>query len=166
MIKYEFNQSMSEDKSSYQLAFDRLFQLKDSNIKRQADVHKLRIGLQNLKNDVQIYHVSNQLKIQNLLNKASSDTTNETESKETQDQSSIDSGQMVNNQISTSLEQLSKIELHLNKDISSMAYTSKNEANSLKNTTQLIKQRRRSVGNISIFQLMNTSTNNLNESRE
>ena len=42
---------MSGDNSS-QLAMERLFQLKDSNIKRQADVHKLRVGLQNLKNDV------------------------------------------------------------------------------------------------------------------
>lgn len=65
MIKFEFNQSMSGDNSG-QLAMERLFILKDNNIKRQADVHKLRIGIQNLKNDVQLYHVSNQLKFNNL----------------------------------------------------------------------------------------------------
>ena len=62
MIKFEFNQSMSSDNTSH-VAMERLFYLKDSNIKRQADVHNLRIGLQNLKNDVQLYHVSNQIKI-------------------------------------------------------------------------------------------------------
>ena len=68
---------MSGDNSSH-LAMERLFQLKDSNIKRQADVHKLRIGLQNLKNDVQLYHVSNQLKIQNIKTKSVSVDVDET----------------------------------------------------------------------------------------
>ncbi len=87
---------MTNDNSSH-LAMEKLFQLKDSNIKRQADVHNLRIGLQNLRNDIQLYHVSNKLKFQNL----KSSVVDANESKETQvttqDQSSIDSGQMVNN---------------------------------------------------------------------
>jgi len=68
---------MSGDNSSH-LAMERLFQLKDSNIKRQADIHKLRIGLQNLKNDIQLYHVSNQLKIQNIKTKSVSVDVDET----------------------------------------------------------------------------------------
>ena len=46
-------------------------------------MHKLRVGLQNLKNDVQLYHVSNQLKIQNLKTKSVSGDGDGDETKET-----------------------------------------------------------------------------------
>lgn len=45
-----------------------------------------------------------------------------------------------------------------------MAYTSKNNSLSLKNTPAFIRARRRSVGSVSIFQLLNYSSGGLNQS--
>lgn len=73
MIKYEFNKSMQDQKNEI-VAIEWLYSLKDSNIKRQADVQMLRSRLENLKSDVQIYHVSNKLKLQNMANKAKQET--------------------------------------------------------------------------------------------
>ena len=58
MIKLEFNNHTHCNR-----ALERMDQLKDTNIKRQADVRTLRSRLENLKNDVQIYHKSNKLKM-------------------------------------------------------------------------------------------------------
>jgi len=44
-------------------AITRFYNLKDSNIRRQADVYKLRAKLQNLSSDFKLYDTSNKLKI-------------------------------------------------------------------------------------------------------
>lgn len=71
---------------------------------------------------------------------------------------------MVNNQIGITMEQLSKIELNLKSDIQTMNYTTKGNAISIKNTPAFIRARRRSVGSVSIFKLLNYSSGGLNQS--
>ena len=104
MIKYEFNKSMQDDKHEV-LAIEWLYLLKDNNVRRQADMQMLRSRIENLKSDIQIYHVSNKLKMQNLANKAKLDAPEIQEVEEHQTsversgEKSIDSGLMVNDQV-------------------------------------------------------------------
>jgi hypothetical protein len=45
------------------IAIDRLVQLKDLNVKRHADVMKLKSRMQTLQSDIQILHTSHKLKL-------------------------------------------------------------------------------------------------------
>ena len=68
---------VSKDTSSYSLTQEKVeidsltkyYDLKDANIKRQADMQKLRAKLQNLQCDFKIYQTSNQIKLRNIQNK-------------------------------------------------------------------------------------------------
>jgi len=53
LIFQEFSKGMDHKKQESQ-ALDMFFSLKDSNIRRQTDLKKLRSRLENLKSDVQI----------------------------------------------------------------------------------------------------------------
>ena len=53
------------------LAVEKLYMLKDCNVRRRAEIVKLRTRLENLRSDVQIHAMSHKLKLQELAAKMS-----------------------------------------------------------------------------------------------
>jgi hypothetical protein len=62
LIFQQFSKEQSIHKQD-NLAIETLYTIKDSNIKKRADIQKLRSRLQNLKSDIQIHSMSAKLKI-------------------------------------------------------------------------------------------------------
>ena len=62
LIFQQFSKEQSITKQD-NLAIETLYNIKDSNIKKRADIQKLRSRLQNLKSDIQIHSMSAKLKI-------------------------------------------------------------------------------------------------------
>ena len=48
------------------MALDKLYEMKDLNVRRQADVRMLRSKMENLRFDMQNYAMSNRIKFKNL----------------------------------------------------------------------------------------------------
>ena len=116
LIFQQFSKEQSIHKQD-NLAIETLYTIKDSNIKKRADVQKLRSRLQNLKSDIQIHSMSAKLKIQDLAAKMHQNEQQLDTSKDSKNEKSIDSEQMVNEQIQGTIDLLDRIEQALNEDI-------------------------------------------------
>jgi len=67
-ISKDLSYSLTQDKAEIE-AITRFYDLKDANIRRQADMQKLRAKLENLQCDFKIYQTSNKIKLQNIQSK-------------------------------------------------------------------------------------------------
>ena len=112
----DLSYSLIHDKVEIE-AINRFHDLKDANIRRQADMQKLRAKLQNLQSDFKIYQTSNKIKLQNIQSKIGDDATSpdakidsSTRGGESGLDCTIDSDQMINDQITASLEMIRTIE--------------------------------------------------------
>lgn len=141
---------MSEDKQET-IAVQRLQELKESNVRRQADVVKLRSRLQNLRSDVRILHTSHKLKLEEMERRIVLNQDGEAteipvlEKAEKSAEKSIDSGEMVNEQISGTLELIERIEQSLREDVNSQLFTGaklKGATNSSEGAQRLLRKRR------------------------
>lgn len=111
----DLSYSLTHDKLEME-AIQRFYDLKEANIRRQADMQKLRAKLQNLQGDFKLYQTSNKLKLQSMQSKISigDETENKIDSSTRCAESgldcTIDSDQMINEQISESLDMMRSIE--------------------------------------------------------
>ena len=76
-------------------ALNLFFQMKDANLRRHADVEKLRSLLQNLGRDIKLCQVSHKLKMDNIMAKIPSQIE-DTAPVEKSGEASLDSDQMIN----------------------------------------------------------------------
>ena len=58
----EFSKNIASIKQE-SMAIEKLYMVKDSNVRKRADIAKLRSRLENLKSDIQIHQMSNKLKM-------------------------------------------------------------------------------------------------------
>ena len=72
----DLSYSLIHDKVEIE-AINRFHDLKDANIRRQSDLHKLRAKLQNLQSDFKIYQTSNKIKMQNIQQKVGEELVQE-----------------------------------------------------------------------------------------
>ena len=99
---------LTQDKQESE-ALQRFYDLKDANIKRQADLEKLGAKLQNLQSDFKLFQTSNKIKLQNIQSKIQTTDDNDikvdsaTRQTESDPDFTIDSDQMITDQITASL---------------------------------------------------------------
>lgn len=142
----DLSYSLTHDKVEIE-AIQRFHDLKDANIRRQADMHKLRAKLRNLQSDFKLFQTSNKLKLQNIQNKIGSEEPvqenkidSSTRCAESGLDFTIDSDQMINDQITASLDLIKLIESNLKDDIASAALSGRRGQNpNLKKSSVLLK---------------------------
>lgn len=115
-LSKDLSYSLTHDKAEIE-AIQRFYDLKDANVRRQADMQKLRERLENLQCDFKLHQTSNKIKLQNIQSKIQSiDETGETRvdsstrCAESGEDFTIDGDQMITDQITGSLEILKTIE--------------------------------------------------------
>jgi hypothetical protein len=67
-VSKDLSYSLTQDKVEIE-AIHRFYDLKDANVRRQADMQKLRAKLENLQCDFKLHQTSNKIKLQNIQSK-------------------------------------------------------------------------------------------------
>ena len=112
-----------------------------------------------MRSDLKIQNMSNKLKIEDITKRAQGDQ------EEVSIEKSVDSGVMVNEQITGTLELVAKIEQSLKTDVEAHAFTGRD--NGWQDTHKVLHGRRQSVGNMSLTGITRMlSPNDLNESAD
>lgn len=167
-----------------QHALDAFFALKDANVKRSVAVGKLKQKLEALHGDLQVYQLSKKLKLQDVTQrKALEDSVELKEQKsgdepEVADMSaenppspmgkaefSIDSDQMINEQVEDTLALIRSIDSQLRQELQSMALTGTRQQTGIlgKSAMKVLRARRKSMGHHTVSWLAQLAARSLGE---
>lgn len=165
-------------------ALDAFFAMKDANVKRSAAVGKLKQKLEALHGDLQVYQLSKKLKLQDVTQrKALEDSSDLKEPKSLEEpevadlsaenppspmvkaEISIDSDQMINEQVEDTLALIRSIDSQLRQELQALALTGARQQVGIlgKSTMKVLRARRKSMGNYTVSWLAQMTARSIGE---